>query len=430
MSSAPDALAVVMAGGVGSRLHPLTRDRAKPAVPFAGQYRIIDFTLTNCLHSGLRQILVLTQYKSDSLQNHLRDGWSVFNPSLGEYVTCVPPQMRTGDSWYAGTADALYQNRYMIQRSGKKNVVVLSGDHVYRMNYVDMVTAHEERNADLTIGCMEVPIAQASEFGVLALDSNNRVCEFAEKPSDPKPIPGSPNHALVSMGIYVFSTKLLCDELLVDHRQTESSHDFGKDLIPRMIQSHRVFGCKLRDPCIDRAKPYWRDVGTVDAFHQANMDTLGNQPRFNLHCRHWPIRTFQRPTPPSRIAHDSNGIAGVASDSVISSGVSIEGGNVKNCVLGPNVRICSRAIVRTAILMDNVEIGHGAEVRNCIIDKNVKVPDGELIGVNTFADAKRFHVSDNGIVVIPRDYQFQDPPKRDSGEPAGYLTQGFVATTA
>lgn len=430
MSSKPATLAILMAGGVGSRLNPLTRDRAKPAVPFGGKYRIVDFTLSNCLHSGLRQILVLTQYKSHSLQEHIRDGWSVFNSALNEYVTCVPPQMRTGDSWYSGTADALYQNRDLIQRSGAKNVIVLSGDHVYRMNYADMIERHNLTNADLTIGCMEVPISQASSFGVMSTDASGQIRDFAEKPSSPNPVADDPNRALVSMGIYVFSAQVLCDELLADHCEPGSSHDFGKDVIPRLIETHKVCGHRLRDTCDENAIPYWRDVGTIDSYYQANMDLLGFDPSFDLGCRCWPIRTYDQSAPPSRITCDANGRQGSATNSIISSGVLVHGAEIKNSVLSPQVRVRSGAVVSNSVLFDNVDVGENVELQNCIVDKNVRIPAGETIGVNPFIDSKRFDVSDGGIVVIPRDYQFQEVAKPSSQQRQSTRQVRQTATTS
>ena len=277
-------LAIVLAGGAGSRLHPLTTDRAKPAVPFGGKYRIIDFTLTNCLHSGLRRILVLTQYKSHSLQKHLRDGWSIFNPELGEYITTVPPQMRTGESWYGGTADALYQNLYLVERSGAKWVIILAGDHIYRMDYAPMVKFHSESGADLTVACMEVGINEARGFGIMGLDSGSRVVNFVEKPQNPPALPDNPDLALASMGIYVFSADKLIAMLKSDHEQAQSSHDFGKDIIPRMIDSHRVYGYRFGGE-LGRVSPdrYWRDVGTIDSYYAANMDLLKPVPPLNLY---------------------------------------------------------------------------------------------------------------------------------------------------
>ncbi len=406
MKCSTDTLAIVMAGGVGTRLSPLTLERAKPAVPFGAQYRIIDFTLSNCLHSGLRCILVLTQYKSQSLHQHVQDGWSIFNPQLGEYISVVPPQMRTGDSWYAGTADAIYQNRYLIQRSGAKNVIVLSGDHIYRMDYSAIIRQHEETDADLTIACMEVESEDAKEFGVMSIGKDQRIYEFAEKPPCPKTIPGQPGRALVSMGIYVFSTEMLCDELVNDHGSDGSNHDFGKDLIPRLIHTHRVYGHRFTDACCESEQPYWRDVGTIESYYQANMELLHQRPLFDLHCAHWPIHKCDVPAPPTRICSDEYGETGSVSESILSNGVIVAGGSVERSVLSPGVHVSGEAIVSESILFDGVQIGRGAKVQNCIIDKRVVVPAGETIGVDPTLDARRFTVSPSGVVVVPKEYQF------------------------
>lgn len=401
-------LAVVLAGGVGSRLDPLTRDRAKPAVPFGGKYRIIDFTLSNCLHSGLRRVLVLTQYKSHSLQKHLRDGWSVFNPSLGEFITPVPPQMRTGDSWYVGTADAVFQNHYLIERSDAEQVIILSGDHIYRMDYAAMLQFHCDSWADATIACMRVPLADASAFGVMSIDRDQKVVEFQEKPESPSPLPDDPNHALVSMGIYVFSRRLLCDVLAKDHDLRNSGHDFGKDIIPKLIRSNAVYGYQFGE---DRgrvsADRYWRDVGTIDAYYEANMDLLRPSPPLDLYQRDWPIRTVEGQGPPARVVAGSNTGDHEIENAMLNSGTVVHGGTVRTSILGRNVRIAEQATVDGAILGNGVEVSSGAKLRNCIIDKHVRIPAGESIGFDGNLDSKRFTVSEQGIVVVPRSYEFE-----------------------
>ena len=414
-----DTLCIVLAGGVGSRLAPLTHERAKPAVPFGGQYRIIDFTLSNCIHSGLRRILVLTQYKSDSLHNHLRDAWSLFSPELGEHITAVPPQLRTGDSWYRGTADAVFQNLHMLKRSGVKNVLILSGDHIYRMDYSSMLNAHHASQAEVTVACMEVALQEARSFGVMAVDSENRVRQFEEKPQRPRPTPENPNMALASMGIYVFNVDLLCRELERDNQDASSSHDFGKDLLPRLIYSHRVVGYRFGTHNSDHphSETYWRDVGTIDAYHQANMDLLKDRPELNLYSERWPIRKYEAPAPPARIDRDNDGVPGVVTDSMLSNGVMVSGGTVNRSILSSNVRVASEAIVADSILFDGVRVDTGAELRNCIIDKGVHIPAGESIGVNRLLDAQRFTVSENGIVVIPKGYQFFPHPTRSRTPP-------------
>lgn len=402
-----DALTVVLAGGMGSRLSPLTDNRAKPAVPFGGKYRIIDFTLTNCLHSGLRRILVLTQYKSHSLQKHLRDGWSVFNPELGEYITVVPPQMRHGEKWYSGTADAIYQNLWLLSRSEAKYVVVLSGDHIYRMDYDAMLKKHKQTNAALTVACMEVPIEEARAFGVMSVNHKQQVIAFSEKPDDPTPIPNKPTKALASMGIYIFTTETLTKTLMDDASNLSSSHDFGKDIIPKLIDGENVYSHQFASE-VGRVShdAYWRDVGTIDAFYQANMDLLQPIPPMDLYQKSWPIRTYEPQLPPARTVSSATGNEGIFINSIISSGVIISGGSVQNSILSPEVRVENSATVSNCILLDNVEVGEACQLVNCIIDKHVKIPPGTKIGINKVDDGRRFHISEQGIVVVPESYQF------------------------
>jgi len=400
-------LAVVLAGGSGTRLTPLTAERAKPAVPFGGKYRIIDFVLANCLHSGLRRVLVLTQYKSHSLQKHLRDGWSIFNPELGEYITPVPPQMRTGERWYQGTADAIYQNLYLVERSGAAAVLILSADHIYRMDYAAMLKAHQASGADVTVAAMQVPLGEARAFGVMAVDGADRIIGFEEKPAAPRPLPGQPDEALVSMGIYVFSTALLLDELQRDHADEASSHDFGKDILPRLIASRQVmayhFGGATGRVTPDR---YWRDVGTLDAYYQANMDLLKPLPPLDLYQADWPIRSYQAQTPPARTVPGTSGTEGIFINSIVAGGAVIAGGSVQHSILFPQVFIDDGAFVEDAILFQGVRVGAGARLRRCIIDKEVVVPPREQIGYDGKRDRERFTVSEQGIVVVPKGYRF------------------------
>jgi len=400
-------LAVILAGGTGSRLKPLTADRAKPAVPFGGKYRIVDFVLANCLHSGLRRALVLTQYKSHSLQKHLRDGWSIFNPELGEYITPVPPQMRTGERWYQGTADAIYQNLYLLERSGAEAVLILSADHIYRMDYEAMLKFHKASGADVTIAAMEVPLAEASAFGVMAVDGEDRITGFQEKPAEPQPIPGDPAHALVSMGIYVFSSQLLFDELRADHQIEGSSHDFGKDILPRLIGPRRVMAYRFGGSA-GRVTPdrYWRDVGTIDAYYNANMDLLEPIPALDLYQEDWPIRSYQQQTPPARTVPGSSGTEGIFINSIVAGGVVIAGGSVQHSILFPQVFVDDGAFVEDAILFQGVRVGAGARLKRCIIDKDVVVPPKEQIGYDLKRDRERFTVSEQGIVVVPKGYRF------------------------
>ena len=403
-----DTLTVVLAGGMGARLSPLTDNRAKPAVPFGGKYRIIDFTLTNCLHSGLRRILVLTQYKSHSLQKHLRDGWSIFNPELGEYVTVVPPQMRKGDKWYSGTADAIYQNLWLLSRSEAKYVVVLSGDHIYRMDYDPMLQRHKESGADLSIACMEVPVTEATSFGVMAIDENQRIIEFSEKPEQPATLPHDPKRSLASMGIYIFTTDALVEALEQDADNPHSNHDFGKDIIPRLIDKERVyaypFGGSTGRVTEDA---YWRDVGTIDSLYQANMNLLEPVSPIDLYQRDWAVRTYERQLPPARTTSSETGNEGIFINSLISNGVLISGGSVQNSVLSPNVKIKDGATVYASILFDDVEVGEYCQLQNCIIDKHVKIPPRTQIGVNKAEDAARFTISECGVVVVPESYKFE-----------------------
>ncbi|CAH6847479.1 Glucose-1-phosphate adenylyltransferase 2 [Vibrio chagasii] len=404
-----DTLTIVLAGGVGSRLSPLTDNRAKPAVPFGGKYRIIDFTLANCLHSGLRQILVLTQYKSHSLQKHLRDGWSVLNPELGEYITNVPPQMRTGDSWYSGTADAIYQNLYLLSRSEAKHVVVLSGDHIYRMDYAPMLKQHKQNEADLTVACMEVSIDEAKEFGVMEIDESLQINNFTEKPRYPASVPGRPTRSMASMGIYIFDKEVLTQALLADAEDPDSSHDFGKDIIPKLVGNNSVYAYKFGDEEGRVTQDaYWRDVGTIDSYYQSNMDLLKPTSPIDLYQPDWAIRTYEPQLPPARTIASVEGNQGIFINSMIANGVVIEGGSAQNSIFFPKVKVNNAAIVIDSILFEDVEIGRNCHIQNCIIDKNVKVPDGTQIGLDSLADAKRFHISKQGVIVVPSSYQFEE----------------------
>ena len=402
-----DVLAIILAGGAGGRLQPLTRYRAKPSVPFGGKYRIIDFTLSNCLHSGLRRILVLTQYKSHSLHKHLRDGWSVFNPELGEYVTPVPAQMRNGEKWYQGTADAIHQNEYLIKRSNAEWTIILSGDHIYRMDYAAMLKTHQTLKADATVACMKVPLEEAAQFGILTTDRNRMITRFAEKPEIVEPCRDDPEYALASLGIYIFSTKLLIDVLDKDSRNDRSSHDFGKDILPDLIHSHHVcahnFGEAEGRVSQDN---YWRDVGTLDAFYLANMDLLKPIPPMDLYQSDWPIRSYQSQTPPARAVPGNSGTEGVFINSMLAGGTVISGGNVDHSILFQNIFIDDRALVANSVIFSNVKVGKKVRLNNCIVDKHVTIPDGEVIGFDPVRDSERFTVSDNGIVVIPENYSF------------------------
>src|SRR6266853_594868 len=399
-------ISIILAGGIGARLHPLTAERAKPAVPFGGRYRIIDFTLSNCLHSGLRRILVLTQYKSHSLQKHLRDGWSVYNPELEEYITPVPPQMRTGESWYTGTADAIYQNLYLLERSGAEHALILSGDHIYRMDYAAMLQHHRASGAELTVACLTVDLEQARSFGVMTVDEGDRIVSFHEKPEHPRSIPGGPGGALASMGVYVFSMSLLAELLHEDHR-ADSTHDFGRDILPSMLSRHRViayrFGGTSGRVTADR---YWRDVGTIDAYYEANMDLLRPVPAMDLYQGDWPIRTYEGQHPPARSVPGRSGREAEIVNCMLASGTLIVGGTTRHAILFPNVRVEEGAVVENSLLFQGVTVGEEAQLRRCIVEKHVVIPAGERIGFDLARDAERFTVSDQGVVVIPKGYQF------------------------
>jgi glucose-1-phosphate adenylyltransferase len=394
-------LAMILAGGKGERLHPLTLHRAKPAVPFGGIYRIIDFTLSNCINSGIRKIAVLTQYKSLSLDKHLRLGWNFFSGELNEFIISVPPQQRVGDKWYQGTADAIYQNIYMIEKDAPDHLLILAGDHIYKMDYADMLRFHRQEKADATVAAIEVPIEQAASFGVIATEDNSRIVGFEEKPERPKSIPGRPDMAFASMGVYLFNTKKILEHLRFDALQ-DTSHDFGKNIIPEMMKTSKVCAYNFIDKNKKAAK-YWRDVGTIDAYWEANTDLVSVDPLLNLYDNAWPMRTYQAQNPPAKFVfaqEEKGGRLGAALDSIVAHGCILSGGRVQNSVLSPNVRVNSYTEVHDSILMENVDIGRHCKVRRAIIDKDVTLPAGTEIGYNLEEDRKRFHVTPSGIVVI------------------------------
>jgi glucose-1-phosphate adenylyltransferase len=398
-----NVLAMVLAGGKGERLHPLTLHRAKPAVPFGGKYRIIDFTLSNCINSGLRRVAVLVQYKSLSLMRHLKLAWDVFNSELGEFVIAVPPQQRVGKEWYQGTADAIYQNVYMIEKELPDYLLVLAGDHLYKMDYGEMYRFHLDRKTDATIAAIEIELEKARAFGVLEVDAEGRVVGFEEKPRHPKPLPGRPDRAFVSMGVYLFNRRELVDRLK-DDALRDTAHDFGRDILPAMIKEARVYAYDFKDKNKGVAQ-YWRDIGTLDAYWEANMDLASVEPLFDLYDRDWPIRTYHGQYPPAKFVFAQEypgGRLGIALDSIVCEGCIVSGGRVQDSVLSPGVRINSYAEVRESVLMENVVVGRHCRIRRAIIDKDVTVPPGTIIGYDPEEDARRFHVTPSGIVVIPK----------------------------
>jgi len=396
-------LAMILAGGKGERLHPLTIHRAKPAVPFGGIYRIIDFTLSNCINSGIRKIAVLPQYKSLSLDKHLRMAWNLFSGELNEYIISVPPQQRVGEKWYQGTADAIYQNIYMIEKDAPEHVLVLAGDHIYKMDYAEMFRFHKENKADATVAAIETPRTNATSFGIVEVDNNSRIIGFEEKPKEPRPIPGRPDLAFASMGIYLFNTKTLLEYLKSDALH-DTAHDFGRNIIPQMMKTARVCAYNFKDENKKEAK-YWRDVGTIDAYWEANMDLVSVDPLLNLYDKAWPIRTYQAQNPPAKFVfaqEKKGGRLGIAVDSIVAHGCIVSGGRVQNSVLSPNVRVNSYSEVHDSILMENVDIGRHSHIRRAIIDKDVVLPPETEIGYNLENDKKRYHVTPSGIVVIAK----------------------------
>jgi glucose-1-phosphate adenylyltransferase len=402
-----NVLTLILAGGKGTRLDPLTRDRAKPAVPFGGLYRIIDFTLSNCINSNLRRILVLTQYKARSLDRHIHAGWSFLSRELNEYIEVLPPQQRIDENWYKGTADAIYQNIYSIEKADPKYVLILAGDHIYKMDYGDMMRSHIERGADLTIGCIPVPLHDCSHFGIIQVDGQDRVQRFLEKPRDAAPLPDSPHLCLASMGIYVFTARPMYELLCQDATKPDSDHDFGRNIIPGIVDTQKVFVYRFRDKN-RKAIPYWRDVGTLDAYYQANMDLIEIDPVLNLYDREWPIRSHHPQLPPPKFVFCDDGPRdrarrGEAHDSMVCQGCILSGGHVFRSILSANVRVNSYAVVENSILFDGVDVGRHCRIRRAIIDKDVKIPPHSSIGFDLEHDRRRgFTVTESGVVVIAK----------------------------
>ena len=398
-----DVLTFIMAGGKGERLMPLTRDRAKPAVPFGGIYRIIDFTLSNCVNSGIRKIHVLAQYKSISLARHLWMGWNIFESELAEYIDIIHPQQRIDEHWYQGTADSVYQNLYSIEMENPEYVLILAGDHIYKMNYAQMAEAHARNGAEITVGLIKMPTSQAPVLGVAEMNESGRIVKFVEKPKEARAIPGDPAHIYASMGIYFFNRSALAEDLMKDAEDPNSAHDFGKNIVPGAIQRRKVFGHLLKNP--DGQPGYWRDVGTVEAYFESNMDLVQVTPTFNLYDRSWPLRTYMGQYPPAKFLHagaDDPARIGMSTESIIPGGCIISGGRVARCVLSPNVRINSFSEVSDSVLMEGVNVGRYAKVRRAIIDKDVQIPPNTVIGYDPVEDRKRFTVTESGLIVVAK----------------------------
>jgi glucose-1-phosphate adenylyltransferase len=410
MSLMGDAIGILLAGGQGERLWPLTRDRAKPAVPFGGVYRIIDITLSNCINSDLRRVFVLTQYKALSLNRHIRLGWSSLM-GLGDFIEILTPQMRVSTSWYLGTADAVYQNIYSIGSERSNYAIVLSGDHIYKMNYRKMLQQHVDSGAHVTVATIEVdPVEAAGRFGVIETDANWRVLGFDEKPAQPKRATHRPDKVNASMGVYIFNTQLLIPILISDAENPESTHDFGHDILPRILSNYRVFAYNFEDE--NRNGPlYWRDVGTIDAYYEANMDLVSVTPIFNLYDKSWPLRTWQQQYPPVKTVFADPDRMGVAIDSVVSGGAIVSGGRVQRCVLGYDVRVNSYCQVDDSIVFNHVNIGRHSRVRNAIIDRHVVLPEHTEIGYDLEADRARYHVSEKGVVTVVREESMLEEPE-------------------
>jgi len=409
-----DAIAVLLAGGQGERLWPLTRDRAKPAVPFGALYRIIDVTLSNCVNSGLRRIFTLTQYKALSLSRHIRAGWSPLM-GLGEFIEVLPPQMRVSQQWYQGTADAVYQNIYSIGSERSKYIFVLSGDHIYKMNYAKMLEQHVDSGAEVTVATIEIPAAEAAkQLGVIETDRDWRIVGFEEKPAKPKSSAYRPGHCNASMGVYVFNRQFLLDTLVADSGDPKSSHDFGKDILPLIISKHRAFAYNFVDEN-SKESLYWRDVGTIDAYYEANMDLVSVSPVFNLYDKNWPLRTWQHQYPPAKFVFADEDRMGVAVDSIVAGGSILSGGRVKNCVIGYDVRVNSYCEVSESIICNHVNIGRYSKIRRAIIDRHVDIKDHTEIGFDPEADRRSgYHVTPSGIVVVVRGTPSTEEPEESA----------------
>ncbi|MDH5694528.1 MAG: glucose-1-phosphate adenylyltransferase [Gammaproteobacteria bacterium] len=394
-----NTVALILAGGRGSRLKNLTDWRSKPAVPFGGKFRIIDFPLSNCINSGVRHVAVVTQYKSHSLIRHIQQGWSFLRAELGEFIELLPAQQRIQENWYAGTADAVYQNLDILRSHKPEHILILAGDHVYKMDYGPMLAYHYEHQADMTVGCIEVELDHARAFGVMQMENDGRVVGFQEKPEQPQAIPGKPGKALASMGIYVFNADFLYEQLIKDADTRTSTHDFGHDIIPSLIRNYRVYAYPFRDEN-KGTHAYWRDVGTIDSFWEANLELIGVTPELNLYDDDWPIWTYQEQLPPAKFVFDDDDRRGMAVDSMVSGGCIISGAYIRHSLLFSNVTVSEYSEVEDSVILPDVNIGKNCRIRKAVLDKGVCVPDGTNIGINREEDEKRFCVSPNGVVLV------------------------------
>ncbi|MDE1942033.1 MAG: glucose-1-phosphate adenylyltransferase [Betaproteobacteria bacterium] len=400
-----NSMALILAGGRGSRLQDLTKWRAKPALQFGGKFRIIDFPLSNCINSGIRRIGVVTQYKAHSLIQHIQHGWSFMRGEFNEFVELLPAQQRLQEEWYKGTADAVFQNIDILRSHDPEHVIILAGDHIYKMDYGRMLAAHVGAQADMTIACVTVPVAEARSFGVMTVDHSNRILAFHEKPECPTPLPDSPNNALASMGIYVFSTDFLYEQLARDARDPDSKHDFGQDIIPWLVPRHRVYAHRFEESCVGSSgiAPYWRDVGTIDAYWEANMEMTKVVPDLNLYDKNWPIWTYQEQFPPAKFVFDDDDRRGCAIDSLVSGGDIVSGAKVKRSVLFFDVHVNARSMVEDSVILPNVRIGENVALRRVIVDRACVIPSGLKVGFNPEEDRKRFYVSEKGVTLITPD---------------------------
>ncbi|MFZ2651321.1 MAG: glucose-1-phosphate adenylyltransferase [Burkholderiaceae bacterium] len=411
--------AFVLAGGRGTRLGPLTDWRAKPALPFAGKLRLIDFPLSNCVNSGIRRVAVLTQYKAQSLIRHIERGWGFLAANLAEFVDVVPAQQQVGPAWYSGTADALYQNLNIVRDVKAELVLILAGDHVYKMDYAVMLAEHVANGADVSVACIDVSLADASEFGVMSVDEQGRIVAFDEKPQRPRPMPGAPDRALASMGIYVFNAGLLCEQLTRDAADPDSSHDFAKDVLPKLLGRHRIMAHRFAHSCVNMVgeRPYWRDVGTIDAYWEANLDLTKVVPELNLYDDQWPMLSHPSQLPPAKFVFNDDSRRGVALESLVSSGCIVSGATVLRSILFAKVRVGEDSLIEDSVVLPEVVIGRRVKLRRAVVDKQCVLPDGFKAGLYPAEDQARFHVTARGITLITAEMLGQSINGRPAGSP-------------